>query len=184
MPVKRLIALVLTTLVLGGPAVAFAQDTASPVASPTASGAGSNAAGDPLVGTGVSYLNEEGKEIGVVTVTEVTDPWTDFSEGVTLDKGTRYVGVEISIAATGEQIKADPYDFGLQTTDGFFYGNTSVSRDITSASIRNLESITVDVDDQIDGLVFFQVPEKAQLGRILWQPDTGRLLVVADLRSS
>jgi hypothetical protein len=184
MPIKRLLALVLASLLLGGPAVVFAQNDASPAASPATSAEGYNAAGDPLVGTDVSYLNEDGKEIGVVTVKEVTDPWTDFSEGFTPEKGSRYVGVEITLAATSEQIQADPYDFGLQTTDGFFYGNTSVSRDITSASLRNLEAITVAVDDQIDGLVFFQVPDKAQLARILWQPDTGRLLVVADLRSS
>ena len=187
MPLPRRFALLLALLLLltGGPALAAAQDEdATPAADAEAAtpGEGVNAAGDPLVGTPVPYLDENGDELAIVTVVEVTDPYEDFSESFTIEEGTRYVGVEIAVAGTGEQIEANPSDFGLQTVDGFFYGYTFASRDITSASIPDLETITVAVDDEVSGLVFYQIPAAAEPARILWQPDSGRLLVVADLR--
>ena len=183
MPVQRLLALLLAAALLAGSVAVSAQDDATPgTRSDTTAEAGYTAAGDPLVGTGVPYVDDRGEQIGVATVVEITDPWDDFADFFEVDEGTRYVGVEVSVEATQEQIEADPFDFGLQTVDGFFYGDTYVNREITSGSIRDLESITVDVDDVVSGLVFYQVPEDAELARILWQPDNGRLLVLADLR--
>lgn len=179
--VPRFRALVsLLLLLLGGPAAALAQD-ATPEGA--ADEEASTAAGDPLVGTGVPYLDAGGDEVGVVTVVEVTDPWEEFSECFDVDEGSRYVAVEVSIEATSEQIEANAFDFGLPTADGFFSSNAYVSRDVTSGDARDLDSITVDVDDVVSGLIFYQVPEEAELARLLWQPESGRLLLVADLRS-
>jgi len=178
MPVPRPLALLLllALLVLGGPAAALAQD-----ASPEAAD-GYTATGDPLVGTGVPYLDERGDELGIVTVVEVTDPWEDFSEFFEVEEGSRFVGIEVSLEGTNAQIESSPSDFGLQTADGFFYSPTFVSRDVTSGDVPDLETITVDVDDVLFGLVFFQVPEDADLARIFWQPESGRLVLLADLR--
>lgn len=127
-------------------------------------------------------MDEDGDEIGVVTVVEVTDPWEDFSEFFEVEDGTRFVALEVSIEASSAQVEANPFDFGLQTADGFFFSQAFVSRDVTSGDERDLDSITVDVDDVVSGLIFFQVPESAQIARLLWQPESGRLVLLADLR--
>lgn len=178
MPMLRPFALVLALVLLGGrgPAVTSAQD-----ATPTAN---ASVAGDPAVGTEIPYLDEAGDEIGVLTVREVTDPFEDFADGAAPEEGFRFVAVEVAVAATGEPIEPETFDFGLQTGDGFFFGTTSVRRDITSSDVPDLATIPVDVDDEVSGLVFFQIPADAEPARLLWQPETGRLLVLADLREA
>ncbi len=193
MPSSRLLAPALALTLLTGPAVALAQD-ATPVtgsAAPTSAvREGTNAAGDPLVGTPVPYLNEAGDEIGTVTVVEVIDPFDDFSEFFDVDEGTRYVALEVAVsaaeAAANEEnpVQANASDFGLQTTAGFFYRSTFASRDISSSDTPDLETITVDPGDDVTGLLFYQLPAGADLARLLWQPENGRLLLVADLRQS
>jgi len=177
--------LLFALMLLASPAVVAAQDATSAAdAGSTAGAEGANAAGDPLVGSAVPYLNEDGEELGTVTILEVTDPWEDFSEGFEPDDEIRTIGVEVSVTATSEPIEANAFDFGLQTIDGFFYGDTSISRDVSSGDTPDLETISVDPGDEVSGLLFYEVPAEAELARLLWQPDSGRLLVVADFRAS
>jgi len=81
-----------------------------------------------------------------------------------------------------EAIEANAFDFGLQTADGFFYGDAYISHDISSGDTPDHETISVDPGDEVSGLVFYEVPVDAESARIMWQPDSGRLLVAADLR--
>ena len=175
MSISRVFALVLGLVLLafgqGGPAVALAQD-ATPAAEAGAA--------DPAVGTEVPYLDENGEEIAVLTVRELTDPFDDLAEGSAPEEGSRYVAVEIAVRATGETIEPEPFDFGLQTADGFFFSRASVTREISSSDVPDLETIPVDIDDEVSGLVFFQIPADAEPSRLLWQPETGRLLVLAE----
>jgi len=105
-----------------------------------------------------------------------------FGEFFTPDEGARDIAVEITVRGGDGAIEANPNDFGLQTTDGYFYGPAFVSRDITTADIPDLETIEVSPGTETTGLVIYAVPQEAELARLLWQPDNGRLLVVADLR--
>lgn len=174
----------LALLLGGGGSTALAQDATPEVAvvevDPGATPADPVAA-DPAVGDEVPLLDENGDEIGTVVVVEVTDPFEDFRESFPVEDGTRYLGVEVAIAATGMELEADPSDFSLQTVDGFLVNQTSASRDVTSGDVRDLERITVDIDDEVSGLVFFQIGADQEPGRLLWEPDNGRLLVVANL---
>lgn len=172
MSISRVFAFVLALVLLGGPAVALAQEATPAV--------GAGGAADPTIGTEVPYLDENGEEIAVLTVRELTDPFEDFAEGAAPEEGSRYVAVEIAVRATGETIEPEPFDFGLQTADGFFFSQTSVTREISSSDVPDLESIPVDIDDEVSGLVFFQIPADAEPSRLMWQPETGRLLVIAE----
>jgi hypothetical protein len=197
MSMLRPFALVLALVLLGGPAVALAQDATpeieviapegSPEATPVGSGAEPAAAGadDPRVGDTVAYLDETGDEIALVTVVAVEDPFEDFGEYFDVDADSRYVAVEIEVESTGDELDVEPYDFGLQTVDGFYFGTAYVSRDPAAGDDRpELETTEVEEGDSISGLLFYQVPEEAELARLIWQADTGRLLVLADLREA
>ncbi len=175
---KRLVALlVMLTLLVGSTSALAAQD-----ATPEAGGGEkTTGGGDPKVGDEVQYLSEDGDENAVIIVTKVTDPFDDFSEFFTPDEGARYVAVELTIESTGDQADISSYDFGLQTMDGFFYSSTYASRDDDAKPV-DLEDGTVQEGDSLSGVVFYAIPEKADLARLLWQPESGRLLVVADLR--
>ena len=176
--VKRLFALlVMLTLVMGSTSALAAQD-----ATPEAGGGEkTTGGGDPKIGDEVQYLSEDGDENALVTVTKVTDPFDDFSEFFTVDEGARYVAVELKIESTGDQVDISAYNFGLQTMDGFFYSPGYASRDDDAKPVE-LEDGTVQEGDTLSGVVFYAIPEKAELSRLLWQPEGGRLLVVADLR--
>jgi len=184
MPTTRLVVPALVLGLLAAPAVAVAQGDATPAAERAAP----SAAYEPAVSDTVPYLDENGEEIGTVTVDEVIDPFEDFSEFFEVEEGSRYVAVQITLAASegaataDEPFEARASDFGLQTVDGFFFTSTFASRDITSGDVPDLETIAIDPGDSVTGLVFYQIPAEAELARLLWQPDSGRLLVVADLR--
>lgn len=197
MSMSRVFALLLALVLLGGrgPTVALAQDATpeieviTPEGSPAASPVGSAAAAaplgavDPRVGDTVAYLDETGDEIALVTVLDVVDPFEDFGEYFDVDADSRYVAIEVEVESTGDELDVEPYDFGLQTVDGFFFGDTFVSRDPGVGDDRpELETTEVEEGDSISGLLFFEVPEEAELARLIWQADTGRLLVLVDLR--
>ena len=177
MPVQRLLAPLLVLTLLAGSAAASAQD-----ATPAAGGEGYNALGDPLVGTEVQYLDDDGDEIAVVTVLDVSDPFDDFSQFFTPEEDARYVAVEVEVRSTGDEVEVTPYGFRLQTADGFAYTPGFVSRPEGREDPPELESIEVEEGDETSGIIFYAVPEDAELVRILWQPESERLLVLADLR--
>lgn len=195
MPSSRWLAPVLALTLLTGPpvALAVAQDDATPGADADQTATGDEGFGvvdDPVLGSGVPYLSETGGEIGVITAVEVTDPFDDFSEFVEVEDGTRYVALEVTVAASEnagsaeEPLEANASDFGLQTADGFFYTTRTASRDITSSDVPDLATISIDPGDEVGGLIFFQIPEETELARLFYTPDTGRLILVADLRDA
>lgn len=164
----------------GGGSAVLAQDAATPevdLIEPDADAL-------PSLGDEAPYLDEGGDEIGLVTALELTDPFEDFGESFTVEEGTRYIALEVSVAATGAELAANASDFSLLTADGFVVGTASPARDITSGDVRDLERITVDVDDEVTGLIFFQIGADQEPGFLLWAPESERLLIVADLRSA
>jgi hypothetical protein len=177
---KRVVALlVMLTLLLGSTSALAAQD-----ATPEAGGGEkTTGGGDPKIGDEVQYLSDDGDENAVIIVTKVTDPFDDFSEYFRPEKDARYVAVEIAVESTGDQIDISAYNFGLQTMDGFFYSPTYASREDGARPV-DLENGTVQEGDNLSGVIFYAVPEKTELSRLLWQPESGRLLVVADLRDA
>ena len=174
----RLLAVLVALTLATGAAAALAQDDATPEAD--SSGATTSGGGDPAAGDEVQYLDEGGDEIAIATVTNVTDNFDEFDEFFTPDEGTRYVAVEIGVRSTGDELDVESFDFSLLTTDGFLYSTSFVSRE-DDAEPPELEDTEVEEGDAVSGVIFFSVPEDAELDRLMWQPDSGRLLILANL---
>ncbi len=177
MTVQRLLAPLLALALLAGSAAASAQN-----ATPTVGSQGYNAVGHPLVGTEVQYLDDDGDEIAVGTVLDGSDPFDDFSQFFTPEEDARHVAVEVEVRSTGDEVEVTPYDFRLHTADGFAYTPGFVNRPEGREDPPELESIEVEEGDETSGVIFYAVPEDAELTRILGQPESERLLVLADLR--
>lgn len=180
---SRLAALVLTLVLLVLPAAAVAQDAATPAAqSQGAINSERSSAGSSVgLGTPVSYLDEDGDEIGVITALNIIDPFDDFSEFFTPDEGVRYVGLEVDVRSTGDDIEVSPFDFSLWTSDGFLTRSAFVSRPEGREDPAELESIELEEGETATGIVFFAVPENATIRAVVWQPEFDRLLLLADL---
>jgi hypothetical protein len=145
-------------------------------------------AGSPLrtparqaVGDEISYVDQGGKEIGVLFVGDVTDPFTDYDSFFPPPAGIRWVAVEITARATGGRFQLNPMHVRLQTVNGFLYLNDFVFRAADSEAPPDLRLTGLAPGDEATGIVLFAVPEGDDASLVLWQPKGNRLLVLADL---
>ena len=158
---RRLFALLLALTLVGGISLApaAAQDDD---ATPEAEGTPSADAEETILATA------DGEQIAAITIEDVTDPFEDFDEFFTPEEGARYVAVEVTIENLDEDddtFTADPYPFQLTDANGFVYTYTFVSRD-DDAEPEDLESVDLEPGDSTTGLIFFAVPEDAELGTL------------------
>jgi hypothetical protein len=169
-------------LSIGSTATAFAQDATPEVPEAGAPTAGS----DPAVGDTVSYIGSDGDEWAQVTVEEVIDPFEDYDPDFgEPERGNHFVALQITITATGDKaVEVSPYDILIQDEQGFLYGNSFISRtEEQEADAPEFEEANLAPGDEVSGLMFFQVIDDAQLSHIFWQPDSGRLVTIANAAS-
>ena len=159
------------------------QPSAPPPASngPEASTGPAAPSDTAAVGSDVPYVDAEGVPRGVVTVREVANPFTEHHEDYPPDEGTRYVMLSVAFEAADDQsFAADPYGILVQDADGFLWAKASVTRP-PEATIPELSSQEMAPGNRISGLIGYVVPAEAQLERVLYQPESGRLITVAHL---
>jgi hypothetical protein len=167
---NRIVALIIALLILGPfPAVLAAQE-AGP-------------AGAPAVGDTVPFLGPEGSEEARFTVTDLTDPLTDYDAGSPPAAGHHFVLLELAIEATGARpFSLDPNRILLQDSDGYLSSPTSISRGDGAAP--ELPAGEIAPGDQVSGVLGFATLNDVSLARVLYQPQRERLLVLADLGAS
>jgi hypothetical protein len=137
----------------------------------------------PALGEEVPYasVEVEGAE-GIVTVADAEDPFEDFAEGYEPAEDARFVLLTVAFESTGDQpFDADPYDLLLRDSDGFLWAWSSVPR--ADDTVPELQSQTLSAGNRVSGVVGFQVPEDAELAQLFWQPESGRLVLLADFRA-
>jgi hypothetical protein len=171
----------LVALLAGSSATALAQQ-----ATPKAGNGGTNAVGDPLVGSTVPYIGSDGKEIAKVTVEDFTDPFEDYDPSSAPERGDRFVSIHVTIDNTGTRsLDYSTSDYLLQDDQGFLYGSTFITRDeSTEKKDPDLESDTLAAGDTVSGFLAFEVLTDANLVRLYYSPESSRLITLADLRES
>jgi hypothetical protein len=165
---------------------AFALGSAGMVAGVAAQDAtpeASQTGGDPAVGDAVAVGDEHGDEVAQIAVEEIIDPYEEYEEGYDPERGTRYVAVRLTIAATGEDpVQVDDYNISLADTQGFWLGTTSVYR---TAEQEDADPLLEDTElapgDSVTGLLFYTVFEENDVDQVFWQPAGDRLIPVADV---
>lgn len=150
------------------------QPVASPVASPVAQGT----SGD--IGRAVRYVDRDGVERGTVTVEAMTDPFVGSDPKHPPETGMRFVQLTVAFQASDQSYQADPRQIVLQDSDGFVWGAGDVRRP-KDATPPDLKSQKLAAGAADSGVVGYVVPSTASIDRILYRPDSGRLILLADL---
>lgn len=150
-----------------------AQDT-----TPVADGTGSLT---PTLGTGFSYVESEGEGQATITIDAVEDPVEDVLEGYEAEAGSRFVTLTVIYENTGPgPFETRPDAFIIQDSEGYMWSPTSIQRN-EDVAVPDLQHIRMAPGDRVSGMVGFQVPDEAELARVFYQPESSRLLLLADL---
>lgn len=139
----------------------------------------SAALGDPFL-----YVDAEGVERASITVSAVEDPFADFADGYAPAADARYVLLVVAYENVGPgPFETRPEQITVQDTDGFIWSSATVERgeDVTIPPLRSVEMAP---GDRVSGVIGFQVPVEADLARVLFQPESSRLLVLADVQTA
>lgn len=130
------------------------------------------------------YVDAEGVERATITVLAVEDPFEDVAEGYEPAADARYVLLTVAYENVGPgPFETRPDQITVQDTDGFIWSSATVERgdDVTIPPLRSVEMAP---GDRVSGVIGFQVPAEAELARVLFQPESSRLLVLADVQTS
>jgi hypothetical protein len=132
-------------------------------------------------GATVPVTDEEGADVGSITVTEVIDPFTDFDPAYAPEEGGRYVAVNVAFDAdAGGRFEISPYTIVLQDDAGFLWNQASLPLP-DDALIPELSSQTLGPGSRVTGVVGFVMPEDREPARVLYQPESSRLIPLLNL---
>jgi hypothetical protein len=143
----------------------------------------------PEQGEPASVLNFDGDELATITVTDVQDPFEEYSEFSEPEEGTRFVMAQVEVENTGERpFEFSEYDVYVRDTLGRTYGSTFISpEEGFEEDNPPLEGSNMGSGDTISGALYFVVFEDAELSDVLYQStanDTSVLISIADLAES
>ncbi|HYJ13760.1 MAG TPA: hypothetical protein VEW66_09215 [Thermomicrobiales bacterium] len=180
---KRLLTGLLAAAMLTGGSVAMtvAQD-ATPSALDQLAGSEASSQADPKIGDTVVYYGEDGSEIGTVTINSIERGWDLFDEFYDPEAGTEYVAFVVTVESTITRgaIDVEPYDFNLQTANGYLWSTSFASSEEADPPILE-DAVSLAAGDAETFTVVFQVFEGEALAHIFWQPDSGVLITAAQL---
>jgi len=132
-------------------------------------------------GAAVPVTDVEGADVGSITVTEVIDPFTDFDPAYPPEEGGRYVAVNVAFDAdAGNRFEISPYTIVLQDDAGFLWNQASMPL-TDDALVPELSSQTLGPGSRVTGVVGFVVPEGREPARVLYQPESSRVIPLLNL---
>ena len=133
------------------------------------------------VDTPVPYVDADGVARGTVTVRQVADPFTEHRPDSPPGEGTRYVMLTVAFESAEDQaFDADPSDVLVQDSEGFLWGRTGINRP-PEATIPELSSQEMGPGNRVSGVIGYVVPADATIERVLYQPEGGRLMTLAEV---
>ena len=129
----------------------------------------------------MTAYNADGDEYAAVTVTDYQDPFEDYSEYSAPDSGSRVIAVTVSLEnlIANDGIDFSPYDFTLQTAEGFLVSSGYVEPSDDS-DLTPLEDGRVGGGDSAEGSIFFVLPDGVDVTGIIFQPDSGIVVNVGN----
>jgi hypothetical protein len=136
----------------------------------------------PAAGTAVDVTLADGASARVTA--SVADPYTGFEPDRPPAPDQRYVVVTLRMENTGDRrYGEDYYDVTLVDVAGHVHGYAPVPRP-DDDPVPDLGSVTLAPGDRISGAIGFVVPSGARLARVLYAPESARLVTLAELTGS
>ncbi len=134
----------------------------------------------PAPGTPVTVRGNDGSDVAGITVSELTDPFTDYDASSPPQRGNHYVLVSITITNTGVRpFEVNPSAYYLVDTDGFRMRSTSVYRD--TSQLPDLQYAELAPGDSVSGAIGFEVLNGVTLTAVVYAPQSDRSLTIDDL---
>ena len=135
----------------------------------------------PTLGTPIPYVDADGVARGSITVTEIIDPFEQYNPDYPPEAGSRVVAVTVAFDAdAGDRFEVTPWAVVLQDSDGFIWTQGSVLF-AADMLIPELTSQTLAPGSRITGIVGFVLPDGAEPARVFYQPESSRLIALAEL---
>lgn len=135
----------------------------------------------PPLGTAVSYVDADGIARGSIAVIEVIDPFEQYNPDYPPEPGNRVVAVTVAFDAdAGDRFEVTPWAVVLQDSDGFIWNQGSVLF-ADDMLIPELTSQMLAPGSRITGVVGFVLPDGAEPARVIYQPESSRLITLAEL---
>lgn len=143
-----------------------------------AAGGGDN----PAPGTPVTFKSVEGIEIGKITVSKLTDPFTGYRPNSPPARGNRYLLLSVTVENTGPNPwYFDPGAIFIQDVDGFVtrasgvdLGDPPVEPQLTGQELPPATTVS--------GAIGYTLLQGVQPIRAFFSPASDRLILLADLR--
>ena len=135
----------------------------------------------PEAGAPVTILGEEGGEAGSVTVSDVTDPYTDVDPSYGAPRGYHYAAATITFENTSTRpISVDPSAFVLIDDQGFASGPSGAYRG-DAPDVPDLAYADLAPGDTVTGVVTYQVFNEAVPARIIYSSGGTQFVTLAVL---
>ena len=126
------------------------------------------------VGDPISIPDIDGNEIGTVTLTDMEDDFTDFSEKAQPD--LQYISFGLAIENTGDDpIPVEPGNIAVIDDAGLIYSDIDVTRDDDADEIVSTE---VEPGDTLEGYVEIGFPADRDLAQFVWVVGQGQLVTI------
>lgn len=137
--------------------------------------------GAPLLGSPVSYIADDGLELGTITVTDVLDPFTGFPEGRDPEPGSKYVVVHLTFEGSeGGGLEVQPYRVWAHDTSGALWERGFPALP-DPYPIGELTGGEVGPGDRVSGYVGYVIPDDVSVDEVFFSPEDGVFLTVADV---
>ncbi len=135
----------------------------------------------PVIGDAVPVTDAEGLAVGSIAVTEVIDPFTEFDPAYPPEPGSRYVALVVAVDAdAGERFDIGYGTVVLQDDAGFLWDQVSLNLS-DDALIPELSTETLGPGSRVSAIAGFSVPEGLEPARVFYQPESSRIVDLADL---
>ena len=129
--------------------------------------------------TPATWIDERGNEVATVEVTGIESDWDGYSEYSRPERGYMYVAVSYSVTnISGASMIVEPYDFSLLDVYGRNNGSAYVSLadDATDEIFEDDRALAADEVAELTQI--FQIPADVAPAALMWQPDSGMLVMV------
>ncbi len=145
---------------------------------------GSVTAQTPGIGEAVPIYSVDGNQIGTITINEIIEPFEDYDQSYSPQRGYHWVALDVTIANTSQRaFEADPYDLQVVDTEGYISTQSSMylGESSTVTLFEYTDALAPGTD--VSGLVTFEVYSGSAISRVLYTPAYEVLATVADLRT-
>lgn len=129
--------------------------------------------------TPATWTDDRGNQVATVEVNEINPDWTQHTEYSTPERGYLFQAVTFTVTNTsGSSLIVEPYDFSLVDETGRNNARSYVSLEEADEGLIFEDDLPLAADESAELTLAFQTPVDVAASALVWQPDSGVLIIV------